>query len=88
VNFDDYVLIDLAFNTQSGTLVRAMNYLEGEDRSMRGMDAPSVQRVADHFAQFGAGYATSFLKAVPEPGSALAFGGLAAFATGQRRKRR
>ena len=42
VNFDDYSLIDLSFNTQSGTLIRAMDYLEGEDRSMRGMDDASA----------------------------------------------
>ena len=33
VNFDDYALIDLAFNNQSGTLRMAMSYLEGGDPS-------------------------------------------------------
>lgn len=69
VNFDDYSLIDLAFNTQSGTLRRAMLYLEGRDRSDAGMGAASLRIVADHFLQFGNAYASSFLNAVPEPGS-------------------
>jgi hypothetical protein len=71
VNFDDYALIDLAFNTQSGTLARVMDYLEGEDRSMRGMDHAALQIVVDHFNQFGNVYATSFLSSVPEPTSVV-----------------
>jgi hypothetical protein len=88
VNFDDYALIDLSFNTQTGTLIRAMNYLDGSDRSSRGMDTPSLQFVMDHFEQFGNGYASSFLNAVPEPTSALALSGLAALAASRRRRRR
>jgi hypothetical protein len=37
VNFDDYVLIDLAFNTQSGSLGRALSFLDGSDTSLDGM---------------------------------------------------
>ena len=86
INFDDYALIDLAFNTQSGTLVRAMDWLEGEDRSDRGMGDPALRLVQQHFEQFGVVYATSFLHAVPEPGCALvALAGLCV--CGRRRRR-
>ena len=88
VNFDDYSLLDLAFNTQSGTLIRAMSYLDGGDRSDNGMNTPSLQKVMDHFEQFGNGYAQSFLNAVPEPSSALTLSGLAIVAAGKRRRRR
>ena len=67
MNFDDYGLIDLAFNTQSGTLIRAMDFLEGEDRDYTTMNTPELQAVVRHFEQFGNGYATSLLTAVPEP---------------------
>ena len=69
VNFDDYALIDLAFNSQGRSVARAMAYLDGRDPSSRGMDTPALQLVEDHFAAFGAGYAQSFLNAVPEPTS-------------------
>ncbi|MBC8107588.1 MAG: hypothetical protein H7Z14_13435, partial [Anaerolineae bacterium] len=69
VDFDDYSLIDQAFNTQSGTLRRAMAYLDGSDRSEVGMDAPSLQKVLQHFGQFGETYANGFLNSVPEPGA-------------------
>ena len=88
VNFDDYSLIDLAFNTQSGTLIRAMDYLEGEDRNYATMNTPELQMVVDHFAQFGNGYASSFLNAVPEPAAAsLLLSGIVLLAR-QRRARR
>src|SRR5205823_11034498 len=81
VDFDDYSLIDMSFNTQTGTLRRAMTYLEGGDRSDRGMDSPELQIVMNHFQQVGNVYASSFLNAVPEPGVAtvltFAFGALA-----------
>jgi hypothetical protein len=85
VDFDDYSLIDQAFNTQSGTLRRAMSYLDGSDRSGQGMDAPALQLVMDHFADFGQPYASSFLNAVPEPTSVLALGGIAAAIKRRRR---
>jgi hypothetical protein len=87
VNFDDYALIDLSFNTQSGTLIRAMSYLDGNDRSSHGMDSPSLQLVMDHFQEFGSGYASSFLNAVPEPTSALTLAGVQALACMRRRRR-
>ncbi|MBC8108996.1 MAG: PEP-CTERM sorting domain-containing protein [Anaerolineae bacterium] len=87
VDFDDYSLIDQAFNTQSGTLRRAISYLDGTDRSDNEMNAPALQLVQQHFAQFGEGFATSFLNSVPEPTSAIAFAGLAASAARIRRRR-
>jgi len=69
VNFDDYALLDLGFNTQSGTLVRALAWLENRDRSDAGMNSPALERVVDHFHQFGNEYAASFITAVPEPGA-------------------
>ncbi|MBC8105765.1 MAG: hypothetical protein H7Z14_04175 [Anaerolineae bacterium] len=86
VDFDDYSLIDQAFNTQSGTLRRAMAYLDGGDRSDAGMNTPALKLLADHFQQFGDGYAMSFLNSVPEPTSFAVFGGLAALATSRRRR--
>jgi hypothetical protein len=87
VNFDDYSLIDLAFNTQSDTLLRAMTYLDGSDRSDRAMTAPALRLVEAHFAQFGESYATSFLNAVPEPGAILVAGIWALTSTLSRRRR-
>ncbi|CAN5597171.1 hypothetical protein BH09PLA1_BH09PLA1_28140 [soil metagenome] len=88
INFDDYALIDLAFNTQSGALARAMSYLEGSDRSARGMDSPALHLVQEHFAQFGSAYAASFLSAVPEPASAILVAAVAASAGNVGRRRR
>lgn len=88
VNFDDYSLIDLAFNTQSGTLRRTMTYLDGGDRSDEGMNAPALRLVQEHFAQFGEGFAWSFLNAVPEPTSALILGGIGAAIFRHRRRAR
>ena len=56
-----------------------MSYLDGADRSAKGMDAPSLQFVLDHFAQFGEPYTQSVLNAVSEPGALLV--GLVAAAT-------
>ncbi|CAN5504343.1 hypothetical protein BH09PLA1_BH09PLA1_11410 [soil metagenome] len=88
VNFDDYSLIDAAFNTQTGSLRRAMSFVDGSDRSETGMDTPALQLVLEHFTQFGEGYATGFLNAVPEPTSAMLLTGLAALAATARRRRR
>ncbi|MBC8109244.1 MAG: hypothetical protein H7Z14_21840 [Anaerolineae bacterium] len=71
VDFDDYSLIDGAFNTQSGTLRFATSWLEGGGVGPIGMDAPALEMVQKHFAQFGAPYAASFLAAVPEPSAVL-----------------
>ncbi|MBC8105022.1 MAG: PEP-CTERM sorting domain-containing protein [Anaerolineae bacterium] len=73
IDFDDYSLIDLNFNNQSGlgALARAMSYLDGSDRSDVGMSDPGLKLVMEHFNQFGAAYAGSFLNAVPEPGTVL-----------------
>jgi autotransporter-associated beta strand protein len=68
VNFDDYVLIDLAFNTQSGTLRRALSFLDGSDTNLFGPGTePAMRMVQEHFAEFGADYASHFIAAVPEP---------------------
>jgi hypothetical protein len=87
INFDDYALIDLAFNQQGNTLPRAMAYLDGGDPSMRGMDGSALKLVRHHLADFGPGYAQSFLNAVPEPGSVLSLGVLATLSCGRRRRR-
>jgi len=75
VNFDDYVLIDLAFNTQSGTLGRALGFLDGSDGSDSGISGAALQRVQQHLDQFGGEYASHFLAAVPEP-TAVAWAGM------------
>jgi hypothetical protein len=36
------------------------------------MDTPALQKVVEHYADFGQPYGTSFLSAVPEPAGALA----------------
>jgi len=87
VNFDDYSLIDNAFNTQSGSLLRAAAYLSGDDRSLSGMNTPALQKVVDHFAEFGVPYAQSFLNSVPEPASVSVLS-LTAVATLARRRRK
>jgi len=87
VDVSDYNLVDVAFANQSGVLRRAVQYLDGSDRSMNGMSDPALQKVAEHFEQFGEGYAAGFLAAVPEPTS-LGIIGLAAGALMGRRRRR
>jgi hypothetical protein len=86
VDFDDYVLIDVAFNTQAGTLGRAVAFLNGEDRSESGRAAAGVDKVTEHFGQFGVPYANAFLAAVPEPSSIVAVGALAVAVAGRRRR--
>jgi len=86
VNFDDYVLIDLAFNTQNGVLGRALSFLDGSDRSDRGMSDPALQKVERHLGQFGETYAQHMLAAVPEPTS-LALSAVVASVTMLRRRR-
>jgi hypothetical protein len=89
VDFDDYVLIDIAFNTQSGTLGRAVDYLSGEDRGAPGLDDPAVAKVVQHFEQFGLPYAQQFVAAVPEPAGSPACATAFGFgATLWRRRRR
>jgi hypothetical protein len=86
IDFDDYVLIDLAFNTQSGTLGRALSLLDGTDKSGDDMSNPALRRVEQHLAEFGADYASHFLAAVPEPTAlTLAF---AVLPLARRRRRR
>jgi hypothetical protein len=87
VNFDDYSLIDNAFNTQSGTLRRAMLFLGGEDRSLDGMNSPALQKVVEHFNEFGVPYAQSFLNAVPEPASVSTIGLMAVAMMARRRRK-
>jgi hypothetical protein len=87
VNFDDYVLIDLAFNTQSGTLGRALAFLDGSDRSASGMNGAALQRVMRDFAEFGNDYAGHFLAAVPEPAVLGIFGIVASVTVLSRRHR-
>jgi hypothetical protein len=86
VNFDDYVLIDLAFNTQSGTLGRALTFLDGSDRSSAGMSDPALQKVLQHFDDFGSDFAGHFLSAVPEPGT-IGLAGIAMLGAMRRRRR-
>ncbi len=89
VNFDDYALIDAAFNSQSGTLGRAMHWLSGDDRSGNGMSSPSLQLVEQHYAEFGDGYARSFIASVPEPASiGMVLLGTAASLLARRRRDR
>ncbi|CAN5582305.1 hypothetical protein BH09PLA1_BH09PLA1_05050 [soil metagenome] len=86
VNFDDYALIDLAFNTQSGTLREAVRLLDGKMVMGSFSGSPSLQKVLEHYQEFGAPYAHGFLSAVPEPGA----GALCAAVAGAliRRRRR
>jgi hypothetical protein len=86
VDFDDYVLIDLGFNAQDGTLRRALSFLSGEDRSLRGMDEPSLQLVAQHLDMFGTRFADRFLSVVPEPG-ACALNAVVCLTASLRRRR-
>ena len=87
VDSSDFNLVDFAFVSQNGTLRRAMQYLEGYDRSQNGMSDESLQQVIKHFGEFGNGYAEGFISHVPEPTS-LGVIGLAAGALMNRRRRR
>ncbi|CAN5709751.1 hypothetical protein BH09PLA1_BH09PLA1_20510 [soil metagenome] len=86
INFDDYALIDLTFNSQGQSVLRAMAYLDGSDTSSGGMKSPELRMVSNHFELFGQAYASSFLNAVPEPGSAIFLTGAAASAAMIRRR--
>jgi hypothetical protein len=85
VDFDDYVLIDLAFNAQGGSLRRAQAYLDGSDRSTDDMNTKALQKVVEHFGDFGTPYAANFLASVPEPAS-LGMIAAAAVLFGRRRR--
>jgi hypothetical protein len=85
VDFDDYVLIDLGFNNQGGTLRRAQAYLDGSDRSVADMNTRALQKVVEHFNDFGTPYAANFLASVPEP-STLGLGAVAALGLLRRRR--
>jgi hypothetical protein len=80
-------LIDLAFNTQSGTLGRALSFLDGSDRAESGVRGLALRKVHEHFQQFGEDYANHFLAAVPEPASLLAFASVVASMTSSLRRR-
>jgi hypothetical protein len=54
VNFDDYVLIDLAYNAQNGTLANAHDYLNGG--AYPGIPSAGLQKVHDHWLDMGADY--------------------------------
>lgn len=90
VNFDDYALIDLAFNTQGTTVLRAAQFLSGDNRDTSDMTGPELGMVLNHFNQFGDAYGSAFLNAVPEPTSAalLLLGVQASACTLGRRSRR
>jgi hypothetical protein len=51
------------------------------------MDAPSLQRVVEHFGDFGLPYASGLLAAVPEPASAAAIFVCMLGSIGPRRRR-
>jgi hypothetical protein len=87
VDGDDYALIDNAFNTQDGTIGRAIAYITGEDRNRDTMNALPLQKVVEHFDEFGLGYANSFLSAIPEPTGAIAPGLAALLGLTPRRRR-
>src|SRR5689334_9470265 len=88
VDFDDYVIMDLNFNQQDSSLNRALSFLDGSDRSDSGMNSLALQKVEQHFAEFGEDYARDFLAAVPEPCVSLALGGLLVSGQLCRRRRR
>jgi len=52
VDIDDYVLIDVNFNTQNGFFRRALMYLDGSYRSEHSMSDPSLKLVEQHFVEF------------------------------------
>jgi hypothetical protein len=65
-----------------------VDYLSGDHRSQDGTDDPSVQKVVEHFAQFGVPYAKQFLAAVPEPAAAVTLILLGSAAIVRRRRQR
>ena len=76
VNFDDYALIDAAFNTH-WPLLRALQYLENTATGR-----PDGQRHLCNrrraLRRVWCPYASAFINSVPEPSCALSLGGLAA----------
>jgi hypothetical protein len=58
-----------------------VNYLSGDDRGASGLDDSSVQKVVEHFEQFGPQYGAAFLAAIPEP---MSLAGVVACAAGAR----
>jgi hypothetical protein len=56
VNFDDYALIDNAFNYQGGSLGQAAAYMQGGNSSASFGSAPGLQKVHDHWLEFGSSY--------------------------------
>jgi hypothetical protein len=85
VNFDDYVIIDINFNEQNGTLRRAVDWISGDDRTESGRAATGMEAVVDHFEQFGVAYGHAFHAAVPEPAAPLTALLLCAARTRRRR---
>jgi hypothetical protein len=86
VNFDDYVLIDITLDTQSGTLARAIGYIDGTDRTTASMSA-GLNELIQHWHGFGQPFASAILAAVPEPASVAPLG-LAALTACRRNRRR
>lgn len=87
VNFDDYALIDLAFNSQSGTLGTALAFLHGDVPASK-MNTPELQKVVQHFNQFGVSYSNAVMSAVPEPASLSVLAAAALGTTVRRRRER
>jgi hypothetical protein len=71
VDFDDYVLLDLGFNSQSGTLRQAIDFLSGKNRNLQEMNTFGLQKIVEHYNEFGNEYASNFLSAVPEPAAGM-----------------
>ncbi|MGH7176545.1 MAG: hypothetical protein ACREJC_04110, partial [Tepidisphaeraceae bacterium] len=65
-NLDDFALIDGAFLLKSGVLVEALTWLETGGHGSPG-EGPALEKLAQHFDQFGAEYATALFASVPEP---------------------
>jgi len=70
-------------------LQRALRFLDGSDRDVDSMsDAAALQRVVDHFQQFGDIYAGNFIAAVPEPAGIIVIGAAVVASLLRRRLRR
>ena len=55
VDFDDYALIDLAFNAQNGTLDPMVLLVQGEDVPQEDLQSPGLQRLQSQVDQLGSG---------------------------------